>query len=122
MHTATVPYSPMYFGAIGEVCPGANFAAKGSRFQPVSFPMRDSTSLFLRGKGPKFSSEVSSCWSGSADPSLPRGVKVPSRLFQGPVGTWATFYWDGLNFLSHHEPYFKSAIAFGLVTFSLDYL
>ena len=27
----------------------------------------------------------------------PRGVEVPHWLFQEPVGTWATFHWNGLK-------------------------
>ena len=59
-------------------CKHCSTSAKGPRSQPVSFPRKNSTPLFLRGKGPKVSSsETSSCWTGAIDPSLPQRCRSP---------------------------------------------
>ena len=51
-------------------CENCGTAAEGPRSQPVSFPARDSTPLFLRGKGLKVSSSETLPPGWAADPSV----------------------------------------------------
>ena len=75
MQLFLVPYSFFVFCCSKRDlsrCKHCSTAANGPRSQTYLIPPRDSTPLFLSGKGPKVSSsETSSCWTGATDPSLP---------------------------------------------------
>ena len=72
------------------------------------FHQRDSTPLFLKVRGWRsLLLKLLPAEQGPQTLTYPRGVEVLHWLFQGPVKTWATLYWNGLNLLSHCELYFK---------------
>ena len=65
----------MYFVAPGEVCPGANTAAKGPRSQPVSIRAGEQLPLGLLGEGevstPSASPPLPAVLSGTSQPGAP---------------------------------------------------